>query len=398
MSSGRRPSAGRAWRLAAAAAALLAGGCSTLRIRPPRLTRLESAQIVIPATRISNYLVIETRGDKGGPYHFLIDTGASVTLVTPEFARLHETADSANPPRSVRVRSADGNTTLLPEVTLRRLQLGAARFEGVRALVYDLVDLSNHLGVKIDAVLGFPLFRETLLTLDYPHARILITPRNPPPTIPGTTIAFNNEQNTPLIPVSLGSESFIVLLDSGSDAGLSLNPVGLHPKFSYGPRPGLLVSTLTGNHQQMIGRLDEPLTLGTFVIDRPVAELTDDLSSLGGGVLKYFTVTFDQKRNQVTFERDSAAPLVIPPQRSTGLSFTKAPAYWRVAGVVPASPAARDGVQAGDLCIRINGEAVDRWNYQRYADLLKSAPQITYTFINGLREHDLVLPVFDLVP
>jgi S1-C subfamily serine protease len=69
-----------------------------------------------------------------------------------------------------------------------------------------------------------------------------------------------------------------------------------------------------------------------------------------------------------------------------------------VAGVVPASPAARDGVQAGDLCIRINGEAVDRWSYQRYADLLKSAPQITYTFINGLREHDLALPVFDLVP
>ena len=35
----------------------------------------------------------------------------------------------------------------------------------VDVLIYDCEPLSAHLGVRIDGVLGFPLFRETLLTL-----------------------------------------------------------------------------------------------------------------------------------------------------------------------------------------------------------------------------------------
>ena len=29
--------------------------------------------------------------------------------------------------------------------------------------------------MKIDGILGFPLFRETILTLDYPHKRVLLS-------------------------------------------------------------------------------------------------------------------------------------------------------------------------------------------------------------------------------
>ena len=393
---------GAVFFFAGLAAIMLVGGCNMLRRipMPPRLTRLESQRIELPAQNISNYLIVESRWDKYGPYHFLIDTGASVTLVSPELARRY--SDTSAPPipePQVRVKSASGDTAVLPAVTLRRLFLGDARFERVPALVYDCKALSSHLGVKIDGILGFPIFRDTLLTLDYPRSRVLLLPANPaPPSLLGSTIPFNNASRTPLIPVTIGNDTFIALIDSGSDGPLNLNPLGLHISFDYGPRAGGDVATLTGDQPQQVGRVAQSLQIGDYSLLRPVVALTDDLSSLGGGILKNFTVTFDQRHNQVTFYRETSAPILTPSRRSTGLSFEKTPVYWRITSVVPNSPAATAGVQPGDLCTRINGEPVARWSLRRFQDLVANAQRITFTFLRGTREQDLPVSIFDLVP
>ncbi len=377
-------------------------GCSMLRRvpMPPRRTTLESQLIELPAQTISNYLIVETRWDKNGPYHFLIDTGASVTLVSPELAaRYSDTSAPPIPQTQVSVKSADGNTTLLPPVTLRRFFLGQARFERVPALVYDCGALSAHFGIKIDGVLGFTFFRDTLLTLDYPRSRVLLVPNSsPPPSLPGSTVPFDNTSRTPLIPVTLGNETFIALIDSGSDSGLNLNPVGLHATFDYGPKPGLAVATLTGDRPQQVGRVAQSLQIGGYTFMHPVVALTDDLASLGGAVLKNFTVTFDQRRSQVTFYRESSVPILTPSRRSAGLSFDKTPVYWRVTHVVPGSPAEAAGIQAGDLCTRINREPIASWNLRRYEELTASAKTVAFTFLRGTQEQTTPVAVFDLVP
>jgi hypothetical protein len=383
-------------RILAAGLWLLLAGCTTFRL-PPRKTRVVSAQSVLRASLVSNFLVVEAQWDKHGPYHFIIDTGSSTTLVTPELAKRYGGRSHANQ-SPVRVLGANGQVKLLTPITLKRLELGAARFEGVQALVHDLADLSNHLGVRIDGVLGFPLFRETLLTLDYRSSRVIITPHSVSTALPGVTIPFNNEQNTPLIPIQLGAESFIALIDSGSDTAVSLNTVGLHPGFQYGPKPGVLVATLAGDRLRMTGRLGQSLTIGAYVIENPIVDVTDELSSIGGGLLRNFTVTFDQKRNQVTLFRPNYDVIQVAPLRSTGLSFTKTTAYWRVAAVVGGSAAEMLGVQAGDLCTRINDEPVSAWLFPRYAELIRTATRVTYTFINGNEEQKVTLPVFELVP
>jgi C-terminal processing protease CtpA/Prc len=66
--------------------------------------------------------------------------------------------------------------------------------------------------------------------------------------------------------------------------------------------------------------------------------------------------------------------------------------------VIPDTPTAQLAVQAGDLCIRINGELVDKWTFDRYATLLRTAARITYTFLTGTKETDVEVPVFELVP
>ena len=360
---------------------------------------MASPLVILPAESIGNYLLIQAKWDRSGPYHFLVDTGSSVTLVTPALARRYPGRDTPSRATTrVRVTGADGTITELPRSSLRRLELGDARFEDVDVLIYDCAPLSAHLGVRIDGVLGFPLFRETLLTLDYPGSRVVLQNARNLPLVPGTTIGFDDARKTPLITVRLGDRSLVALIDSGSDALFSMNPVGVAPQFTFGPTVGATVGTIAGDRTQRIGRLGETLAIGEYTFHEPIVDLTDELSALGGGMLKHFTVSFDQLHDRVTFYRESREPIRTPPRRSAGVSFSKTPAYWRVAGVVPKSSAEKEGVQQGDLVIRINGEPVARWDLRRYEQLVATASEITLTFLNGSAESEKRVSVFELVP
>ncbi|WP_414663893.1 aspartyl protease family protein [Horticoccus sp. 23ND18S-11] len=377
-------------------------GCTWPGSRRPSLpgrTTLSSPLVILPAQTIGNYLLIEAKWDRYGPYHFLIDTGSSVTLVTPALARRYPGREGPGAPAgTVRVTGANGGVTELPRGSLRRLELGDARFEDVDVLLYDCAPLSAHLGVRIDGVLGFPLFRETLLTLDYPGSRVVLQPARSSLLVPGTNIAFNDARKTPLINVRLGDRSLVVLIDSLSDATFSLNPVGLAPRFAYGPKVGATVGTISGDRIQRVGRLGETVAIGDYAFTQPVVDVTDELSAIGGGMLKYFSVTFDQLHDRVTFYRDARDPIVTPPQRSAGISFNKTPAYWRVAGVVPQSSAEAAGVQPGDLVIRINGDPVAKWDLRRYEQLIATSGELVLTFLNGTTESEKRVSVFELVP
>jgi hypothetical protein len=382
--------------------ALPPAGCLSLRREPPRpgSTELGAKEIVLPAQLLDNILVVEAKWDKYGPYHFLVDTGSAVTLVTPELAQRYLAADQPLPdaPR-VEVQSSDGRTTVLSATLLRRIELGRARFNNVPAYVYDCSQLTEKMGIRIDGVLGFPLFRSIHLTLDYPRRRVVLrSPELAGPPPGGATLSFNNSSKTPIIPIRLGDRTFSALVDSGRDEALSLNPLGLAPKFASGPTEGPTIATVAGDRTEQVGRLADTLFLGDTPVPRPVVEVTDDLSALGGGILKYFTITFDQGHDKVTFLREGAEPIAIPGLRSTGISFRKYPAYWRVVGIIPGSPADGAEVEPGDLVARINGEPVSKWGVSRYEQLTATADSVTFTFLLGTRESDKRLRVADLVP
>lgn len=368
----------------------------------PGKTTMEDSQVEIPAQIISRYVIITTKWDRRGPYNFLIDTGATITLVSPALAQRYG-VPNRNPQTGkteiVAVRSASGEMTTLESTTLQRLELPDVSFERVPALVYDCNDISVHLGVKIDGILGFPLFREVLLTLDYPRNRILLSkPNSASALFPGTSLPIPPDSKAPIISLATGNQSFLALIDTGSDCTLRLNPLGLGLPYDEAPRPGAIITTLTGDRRQTVARLGTDLQLGSYALERPVVELTDELSAIGGSILSQFTVTFDQERSQVTFFRDQHGALRFPAKRSSGISVAKAGAYWRIVGVIPDSPAAKAGIESGDLITRINDEPVEFWNLERYTQLIEHSDTITFAFLVGRREYEMKLAVMNLVP
>ena len=381
----------------------LLGGCALppfLRepVPPGRVT-LAGTEVVVPARLAGNLLWVEASWEGAGPFRFLVDTGSSVTLVTPALAqRFPGRVRPSGPNLRLRVRGAEGGAIDLPRASLRRLELGGAAFEEVEVLLYDCAPLSAHLGLPVDGVLGFPLFRELLLTLDYPGSRLILRPRTLSAVIPGQPVAADAALRTPLVTVGLGERSLLVLVDSGSAAGFSLNPAGISPRYAVPPRDGALLGTLAGERPQRVARLAEPLRLGGQVIPEPVVDLTDELSAVGGALLRQFVVTFDPARDRVFFHRPGEGAPVRMEVRSSGLSFTRTPAYWRVAAVIPGSPAAAAGIVPGELVVRVNGEPVGRWDLARFERLLEGSEPITLTFLEGSTEVEARIAAFNLLP
>lgn len=400
-------SLGPGWRwLALAVSLLFLPGCASIPFRreptPPGRTTLSSPLVQLPAQLLGNLFVVEAKWDKAGPYRFVVDTGSSVTLMSPMLVKRYGVEEPAGDARlvrdRVRVAGADGGFLELPAAAVSRLELGEARFENVPVLVYDCAVLSAQLGVRIDGVLGFPLFRETLLTLDYPGRRLLLQPADSVALIPGVVVPFDDGRKTPLVRLRLGDVQFAALVDSGSEADFSINPAGLSPAYATPPREGTLVATLAGDRSQRLARLRDSLQLADEVFPRPIVELTDTLSSIGGGALRHFTLTFDQRRDRLYCQRVGGGVPPAAPRRSLGLSFAKLPAYWRVASVVAGSPAAQTGIRTGDLVVRIQGEPVANWDRRRLDEAIDARMPLTLSFLNGSMETNRVVAPFELVP
>jgi hypothetical protein len=385
--------------LAAGFALLALTGCATNSTLRFDRDRLEPGQIALPGRTVSNLLLIEGTVGGAGPYRFLIDTGSSITLVSDTIAEGLPGFRAAGGIAPVQVVSAAGGATLLGSSTLPSLERGACTFANIRAAVYDFTDFSNHLGLTVDGILGFPVFRDVLLTLDYPRHRVVLSPRFPSRAVPGIAIPFALEDGTrPIVNVELGDTAFMALIDSGSDLPFTLNATGLNPAFKSGPRSGPVVSTLSGNAPGQIGRLADTLALGTCEIREPRVMLTDQLSTIGAEILRHYTLTFDQRRGLVIVEAARDAAVKLPSLRSTGLSFARLPAAWRVLQVLADAPEATRQIEPGDTVVGINGEPVNRWNLDRFEKQLRADNSMEFLLHRGERTLLLKVPVFDLVP
>jgi hypothetical protein len=359
----------------------------------PRPTRVE-----FPMKLIGGLVVVQAQ-DESGPWNFLIDTGSSATLVSPEFA-IRRRSRRANPdPGTVWLRDAAGVAIPVESVFLDKVDFGPAHFSNVRALVYDCSVISDHLGIRIDGVLGFNLFADARLTLDYPGRRIVMSQLDDNSPLRGDVLPFTKQNGVPFIDARIGDQPILALIDSGSDGSLSIDPAGLDLQFAVPPRRGTLIGTLHGNHRQILGRLSETLEIGEFRVDQPVIDLSGQLTSIGGEILHHFEITFDQSTTEVAFYRpvgNSSIP--SPVKMSSGVSFSKVRAYWRITAVAPGSPAEATGFSEGDLVIRLNGEPVEEWDLNRYHDLVESGAPIAYTFLRGRDEVTLSAATFALVP
>ena len=243
---------------------------------------------------------VRVRVNGRGPFLFLIDTGgqgkarADSSLVTE--LGLVATGSAV---------SGDGsgvNNRVLDRVVLDRVEVGGLTFRNVAALSRDYNRSPNL--PRIAGILGFNLFDDHLLTLDFIGRRVRIERGALPPADGKTILDYEAPYDTPIIELAMGGMRLLADLDSGDTDAITF-PKSLTlilPRMSE-PRVVGRARTISNDVEVSEVQLRGNLRLGEHEVANPVVgfnELHDNIN-LGAKFMRDYAITFDHRNRRVRF-------------------------------------------------------------------------------------------------
>ena len=233
-----------------------------------------------------------------GPFRFVIDTGTGgQAFISSTLAKQLGLTQVGR----MRLSDPTGKgSRIAPMVLIPSLQVAGVEFNGIKAAVHDLDDSDG----QCQGLLGFLLFRNYLLTLDYPNRQMHLSIGELVPDGEHSIIPFRMPDGIPLIPLHIGSTIIEAQLDSGG-AGLSLpEEFALHMSFASDPVSFSNAYSITTRFQIKGGKLGSDVHLGDYTFQQPFIEINPafPLANFGACPMQNFAITFDQKHTLVRFE------------------------------------------------------------------------------------------------
>ena len=128
-------------------------------------------EVVVPGEIARGMLVVPARINGATDSWLLVDTGASLTVLSTKVASQLELPINANTRRSI-VRLAGGREIAVPRVRLASMKLGAATIENLYIGVYDVLPATP----QIHGVLGMDFLRHFNVSIEHGRRRLVLTP------------------------------------------------------------------------------------------------------------------------------------------------------------------------------------------------------------------------------
>jgi D-alanyl-D-alanine carboxypeptidase len=264
----------------------------------PSLTVLPKDGVDVPMLRNRHLPAVHVTIDGQGPFLFAIDTGGA------GLARIDAALAAKLGLQKVgEVRSGDPsgrNTKTLPLLALGAIEVGGARFEGVEGSARDFAELPP--GEKVDGILGFGLFADCLLTLDYPASRVRLEQGSLPAPNGRDVIPFRSPRGVPSVTLTVAGRDMDADLDAGAQGGIML-PEAEAARLPLSEPPAVIGRARTAHNEFEIkaATLDGDATLGALTLRRPRVEFQPmfEVANVGARVLQDLVVTFDQQRGAV---------------------------------------------------------------------------------------------------
>jgi hypothetical protein len=238
-----------------------------------------------------------------GPFRFAIDTGAAgCARIDAAVARklgLPVVGEA-------RVGDPSGKNMKSAEiVSIDSLAIGGARFADLTATTGDL---AGHLpGEAVDGILGFGLFSECLLTLDFPALRMTLAEGSLPADGAGV-LPYRDERGIPSVTMRVGGVDVDTDVDAGAMGGFSL-PESFAAKLPLAEPPRVVghARTVSNEFDIKAARLEGDVAVGPTTFAKPMVEFQPvfDVGNIGARVLRDFAVTFDPKTHRMRLARSA---------------------------------------------------------------------------------------------
>lgn len=386
---------------------LLLTGCAKHELRLPQASADfgPSGEIVLPAEFRDGWIIVETRINGRGPYRLILDTGASLSGISPGVAQELGLKQRA----LIEVTDIAGQTGKYPLTYAETLKAGGFRLEPVPLIIADVFEhFDERLGVV--GVLGYIGLDAFTLDLDYPAEQVRVS-ENPLSELESDVIPLHRQPfDTPHIEVTLldGEDEPQHMHRFGVDSGgeMILNIATsegdrwVHRDLARPVNQGLSLSgTITKEHT---GPLLGSLAIGQVVIDRAAADIDAHSSLIGHKLLRQFRVRLDPRSGLA-----SLTPADPTQKRLTALQFGGIGVNMTILHndqlslirIAADSPAAHTGLRPNDKVLAIDGVAVtDPAFIDRTGWMFDPPPQVTLTIRRKDQVFDVTVPTMPLFP
>jgi hypothetical protein len=267
--------------------ALLCAGCATARVvDPPERMLLDAPVVRIPLREEpDNLFSIEVFLDGSGPYRFLLDSGAGITVLDPAVAQRFLIEDQSLP---FRLRGAlGGEPRPVPRGSVTEVAFPVA--DGPGARVHDVPFLTREVPHSFDGVAGLGLFRGCRVVFDFPSG--FVEASRPGRSVEDVPVA---DGTLPTVVLRLEDRQVRAVVDTGFSGVLYLPPAEARELKGLGaPIRTAMVADVHGTLAVEERRLHSPLQAGSGTMDSPWILVGEGGALLGNGFLKRYRVRFD---------------------------------------------------------------------------------------------------------
>lgn len=254
----------------------------------------QTALPILPGPRKAPLIELKIGGK---PYHFLLDTGATGGRIAPEIVE----SLGLKPEGEVRAGDPSGkNSRQVKIYRIPEIVAGTTHLYGVRMFSVP-THTNNHLA---DGVIGYAVFQELLLSIDYAGKKVTLSKG----VLPPSAIHYETEHGIPVLPIEIGNVKLIGHVDTGADGGLSV-PMKYKDELPLAEPPKVIghARTLFNSIDIYGAKVKGPVKIGGMTISVPMLELNEVLpfGNIGGRVLQQYVVTIDQRNRRIAFDRPS---------------------------------------------------------------------------------------------
>ena len=344
----------------------------------------------MPFDTTGRLISLRTKVNDHDSLWFALDTGASgavldASKVAPLGLVAHGHSHSRGAGGQVEGSQVEGLTVALPGYELRDVQMNTI----------DLLALSAQAGRPMDGVLGYEVFSNSVVEIDYAHGCVTTyEPTSYKYSGTGVEIPLHFKENLPYVQAKVTLPNGKVLdgefvLDTGSAGTLTLAP-DVVERENILATAGKTISSkahgVGGAVDIRIGRV-EKLELGPFAFVKPTTmfqapgagrtSARGTIGNIGSGILNRFTVIFDYSRKRMILEPNPKLRAPFDYDMS-GMAIVSSPPDFRqarVSRVMDDSPAAGAGIRPGDEIEKVNGVPVSQIGIPKLRRMLKDENQ-----------------------
>jgi hypothetical protein len=312
-------------------------GYNFRRIPPGGVSLNQTAPATIPVDVTNQYFVIPvTFAGSDKTWHFILDTGASTTLMTPAAAETAGMTYSLTVPTHGHGSKVDFKVGLCKTATLGEAgsaaQMPLAGFVATR-IPDDKQDLLKLLAMYgVDGIMGNSPLHQYVITFDHPNSQIIVYPPqlfNPGQDVHPQSVVFELDTEDLIYTKALLNHDIEgdVVIDTGMQDDLSLLEETVNAHGLKLEKVSEKDATVVGGTRTFNQVMVPSFAIGPFELTNQIASLTnDDRGTMAArgllgfiGVTMFFDtrVTLDLFGERMYVEPPAGAESLIPPGKQS---------------------------------------------------------------------------------